>query len=65
MTTNDDLQCRPTVATWPMRRLLTELAWARPPRAPYPMCAACTTNTGAPARSPRQGGRRDWQRVVV
>ena len=27
MTTNDDLQCRPTVATWPMRRLLTDLAW--------------------------------------
>jgi Zn finger protein HypA/HybF involved in hydrogenase expression len=38
---------------------------AKPPRAPYPMCAACATNTGAPARSPRQGGRSDWQRVTV
>jgi len=35
----------------------------RPPRAPYPMCAACRVNTGAPARTGRQEPRRDWQRV--
>lgn len=36
---------------------------SKPPRAPYPMCAACTVNTQAPARNPRhssQDGR--WQR---
>lgn len=36
---------------------------SRPPRAPYPMCAACTVNTQAPTRNPRhssQDGR--WQR---
>lgn len=36
---------------------------AKPPRAPYPMCAACSVNTGVPARTGRQESRRDWQRV--
>lgn len=36
---------------------------AKPPRAPYPMCAACTINTQAPARNPRHSRQDDrWQR---